>query len=113
MSTETTERHIDATEMHRTAALMRERSKAAMQGRWFVADAGYGNVRAPIAHDEDGAAVADTLMDADATHIASWPPLVTEPVADLLDTIARDVGTSSLAYHAAAAVVRAYLGESA
>jgi len=32
------------------------------------------------------------------------PPLV----ADLLDTIAADCGTSSITYHAAAAIVRAY-----
>jgi hypothetical protein len=44
-------------------------------------------------------------------YLASWHPAVALAVADWLDTTARDVGTSSLAYHAAVAVARAYLGE--
>ena len=48
--------------------------------------------------------------DDDAEHIASWHPAVALAVADWLETTARDVGTSSLAFHAAADAARAYLG---
>lgn len=44
-----------------------------------------------------------------AEHIASWSPAVALAVADWLDVTAQDVGTSSLAFHAASAVAEAYL----
>jgi hypothetical protein len=39
-------------------------------------------------------------------------PTIALAVADWLEVTARDVGTSSLAFHAALAVATAYLGES-
>lgn len=50
---------------------------------------------------------------ANAEHIASWHPAVGIAVADWLEVTATDVGTSSLAFHAALAFANAYLGESA
>ena len=120
MSTETTERPIDAAEMHHTATLMREQVADATPGPWNVdasrhgvysmAQLGVAGIHGHVAEVDDHDADCGCT---DAAHIASWHPLVALAVADWLDVTARDVGTSSLAYHAAAVVVRAYLGESA
>ena len=138
MSIETTERHIDAAEIHRTAALMRERAGAATQGTWTsheehgrdICDEAwsYVEVRTPA-----GQSIAATAYpggpeqtedpQADAAHIASWPPPVALAVADMLDAIGEHITSHDCEAHcepggcdqskAAVAVVRTYLGESA
>lgn len=100
--------HHRAEVLRRAASLMRERTAAVRNAaaepeQWFGAD--------EIAASFEFSGVGD-MGDArsDAEHIASWHPVVTDSVADWLDVTAKDVGTSSLSFHAALAVARAYLG---
>lgn len=105
--------------LRRAAWLIRARVKAATPGPWetaqtrdaepLVTQAGrgfFGVVASPSYGSDD-------YGMADAEFIASWHPVVALAVADWLEVTARDVGKSSLAYHAALAVARAYLGETA
>lgn len=74
-------------------------------GRWFVEP-----VAIMLADPDD----PETWYDAqpDAAYIALVNPVVGLALADWLDVTERDVGTSSLAYHAALAVARALLAPS-
>lgn len=104
------------------AALMRERAsnESIPASPWYIEDDDYAfNVLAPDPEMPDAPwdVARDVPSNDDASplaeHIASWHPAVAFAVADWLDVTARDVGTSSLAYHRALAVARAYLGDAA
>ena len=115
--------------LRQAAALMRERAEAEPARGWMKVDFNEGNgfpprplwgvsndayFNPPADEDEPWLAVeVMTGTEATAEHIASWHPAVALAVADWLDVTAGDVGTSTLAYHAALTVARAYLGESA
>jgi hypothetical protein len=117
---------MSADELRRAASLMRERAEAATQpewAEWHMLDDGRAEVFVP-----NGTMDTETVFEfkdhmdceecirpteADLLHIASWHPAVALAVADWLEVTASDVGTSSLAFHAALAVARAYLGADA
>lgn len=117
--------------LREAAQLMRQRANDATPGRWWVHRdeaevVWYGdeaetyrldeNPDSPASEWDSWARTTGQLSygelreAADAAHIAAWDPLVARVVADWLDVTAEDVGTSSLAFHAAVAVARAYLG---
>lgn len=98
---------MSADTLRRAAALMRERAEAATPGPWEVDHFGHG-VRERSGR---GLASAHNAKCEVAAHIASWHPAVAMAVAEWLEVTARDVGTSSLAFHAATAAATAYLGD--
>ena len=108
---------MSAETLRRAASLMRERAEAASPPPWVgtVWPKEIPGVYSQAIEDARGLdpEIARTLDKPDAEHIASWHPAVTLAVADWLDVTARDVGTSTLAFHAAIAVARAYLGADA
>ena len=108
---------MSAETLRRAASLMRERAEAASPSPWVdtVWPKEIPGVYSQAIEDTRGfdPEIARTLDKPDAEHIASWHPAVALAVADWLDVTARDVGTSTLAFHAAIAVARAYLGADA
>ena len=108
---------MSAETLRRAASLMRERAEAASPPPWVgtVWPTEIPGVYSQAIEDtrESDPEIARTLDKPDAEHIASWHPAVALAVADWLDVTARDVGTSTLAFHAALAVARAYLEVSA
>ncbi len=110
--------------LREAARLMRERAQAATPGPWVARHHPgllVGYAQGPSPRDENGFSqehmgrvlpgYGGTVYPWDAAHIASWHPAVALAVADWLEVTARDVGTSSLSFHSAIAVARAYLGE--
>ena len=82
--------------LREAAALMRERAERAEQGRWklwgmqVMADPrGTGDVAdaIPVATAYTPSTHPDQLRTFNATHIATWHPLVALAVADLLDDV--------------------------
>jgi len=106
---------VSAEVLRRAAARMRANAKAATPGPWScdsssgVNDLHFGHVGLPVLRGPNtyGPSLADT------EHMARMDPTVALAVADWLDVTARDVGTSSLAFHAALTAARAYLGDDA
>jgi len=105
---------VSAETLRRAASLMRERAEAATPGPWrVVADSDTGETSVLGGpYDRYLADVHEWSTGiGNPAHIASWHPAVALAVADWLEVTARDVGTSTLAFHAALAVARAHLGE--
>lgn len=106
---------MSAENLREAASLMRERALTATDGPWthgpHFQRANCASVFA--GKRTEGHYLAMYATPADAEHIASWCPAVALTVADWLEVTARDVGTSSFAFHAAIKVARAYLGRSA
>lgn len=102
--------------LRRASERMRELAQAATSGPWVGHRIGLmgGRVGVVVSQPHGAFVMVDRDNEArteDAAHLAAWHPAVALAVADWLDVTARDTGTSSLAYHAALAVARVFLGE--
>lgn len=104
--------------LREAAALMRERAEAALsypEWAWkaerSMVAAGFETTAVSIPEADESVFEDRYCSIADAAHIASWHPAVAMAVAEWLEVTARDVGTSSLAFHAATAAATAYLGD--
>lgn len=97
--------------LREAARLMRERAEAVTSGGQWTG--GHYWITDYDPSDPTGQTAMQRLiggMDSpDCDHYSAWPPPVALAVAELLDT-APDTGSSSITYHAAVAVARAYLG---
>jgi hypothetical protein len=109
-----------AGELRTAAKLMRERAEGCEPRRWPWEALGEKKYPQRITSDGNVSLIVECFIDPghrpyEAEHIASWHPLVTPAVADLLDKIAWMVETDSdllgrIGVDETLAVARAYLG---
>lgn len=117
--------------LQRAAATIREVADAATPGPWAVEGQGSGvesrNMGCGVVYTMGGSVMGGDIAEpagdcyprgdyspmGDMSHIAFWDPVVALAVADWLEVTARDVGTSTFAFHAARDFARLLLGEDA